>query len=223
MIRPVAAEWRFPAVALSGHTLWPMTTPIENPTDGQGSFVKWRNRIIGGLILAAVLWLTYVILAAFIPRWWAQRIAEMVSGSFGKGIWYGLVLGAVCTAVPLFLLLFSIMIWKKRAGRFIAGALAILAIVTAVPNLMTLTIVLGNSNAAHAGERILDVDAPGFRGACLAGAIIAAVIFAGVAFLVARRGFRRHRAVKQRAKQENQGVPVQKPTEPSTPVQPGDI
>ncbi|WP_067518512.1 permease [Nocardia uniformis] len=200
-----------------------MTTPSEYPTDDKGSFVKWRNRIIGGLILAAVLWLTYVILAAFIPRWWAQRIAEMVGGGFGKGIWYGLILGIVCTAVPLLLLLSSVMIWKKRAGRFIAGAMAILAIVTAVPNLMTLTIVLGNSNAAHAGERILDVDAPGFRGACLAGAIIAAALFALVAFLVVRRGLRRHRAIKERSAPEKQSAPAQKSAEPATAPDPGGL
>lgn len=200
-----------------------MTTPSETPTDGRSSFTTWRNRIIAVLILAVVVWLAYLILAAFIPRWWAQRIAEMVHSSFSKGIWYGLVLGVVCTALPLFLLLFSTMVWKKRGGRFIAGMLAVLAIVTAVPNLMTLTIVLGDNTAAHAGERILDVDAPGYRGACLAGAIIAAVMFAFAAFLVTRRGIRRHRAARQLATQEKQSVPAQTTVEPPTPPQPGGI
>jgi uncharacterized membrane protein YccC len=49
------------------------------------------------------------------------------------------------------------------------------AILLALPNLLTLGIVLGSGKAAHAGERTLDVDAPGFRGATL-GAVIAAVI-----------------------------------------------
>jgi hypothetical protein len=33
-------------------------------------------------------------------------------------------------------------------------------------------VVLGNGGAAHAGQRIMDVDAPAFRGATLVGAII---------------------------------------------------
>jgi hypothetical protein len=36
--------------------------------------------------------------------------------------------------------------------------------------------VAGNSKAAHAGERIMDVDAPGFRVATAIGAISAAVV-----------------------------------------------
>ncbi|MBF6239652.1 permease [Nocardia otitidiscaviarum] len=197
-----------------------MTTPIEQPTEGRSSFATWRNRIIGVLVLALVLWLAYLVLAAFIPRWWAQRIAEMVHSSFSKGIWYGLVFGLVCTAVPLFLILFSTMVWRKRGGRFVAGALVVLAIAVAVPNLMTLTIVLGNSSAAHAGERILDVDAPGFRGACLAGAIAAAILFALTAFLLARRGFRRHRAVKQRAAQEKAQLTADAPDPAPAPSEP---
>ncbi|MEV6773052.1 permease [Nocardia sp. NPDC051030] len=201
-----------------------MTTPSEVTTPGgdvperkHSSFVTWRNRIIAGVIVAVVLWVSYLILAAFIPRWWAQRIAENVHGSFAKGIWSGLAMGAVCTAVPLFLLLLAVLIRGKRGGPFIAGAAAVLALAAAIPNLMTLTIVLGNSNAAHAGERILDVDAPGFRGAALVGAIAAAVLFLLVAFLLVRRRFRRHRAEKQRTEPEKPRVSTEPPMNPAEP------
>ncbi len=52
---------------------------------------------------------------------------------------------------------------------------------------MTLGIVLGTGNAAHAGERILDVEAPAFRGATLAGALIALGMIGFVAFLMMSR------------------------------------
>ncbi len=66
-------------------------------------------------------------------------------------------------------------------------------IAIAIPNLMTLSIVLGNNNAAHAGERILDVDAPAFRGASLVGAIAAvAILLIAVALIGRRRWRRRH-------------------------------
>ncbi|WP_405162381.1 permease [Nocardia sp. NBC_01499] len=166
-------------------------------TDGQleqkSTGPAWKTWAIGGLAVLAILFIAYFILSAFIPRWWAQRIAEMVNGSFAKGIGWGLVFGGVCTVIPLFLLLFALRVWRRRAGRFMAGAAAVIAVLVAIPNLMTLTIVLGGSNAAHAGQRILDVDAPAFRGATLAGAIAAAAIFlAALALIVVRWWQRRH-------------------------------
>ncbi len=160
---------------------------------------KWRNRIIAVLAVVAALVVAYFILASFIPRWWAQRIAAMSGhGSFAKGIWSGLALGFLCTLVPLFLLLGVVTMWRRRGGRFLAGGAAVLAVATALPNLMTLTIVWGSSNAAHAGERVLDVDAPGFRGASLIGAIVSAALFLLVLFLRVRGRLRTHRTGKHR-------------------------
>ncbi|MFX0573818.1 permease [Nocardia nepalensis] len=147
---------------------------------------RWRNRIIALLVSAVVLVVSYFVLAAFIPRWWAQRIADLSHGSFAKGIGWGLTFGTLCTAVPLILLLIAPLVWRRRYGRYIAAVSAAAALVTAIPNLMTLTIVLGDGNGAHAGQRILDVDAPGFRGATLLGAIVAALVVLGVGFLVTR-------------------------------------
>ncbi|WP_280451353.1 permease [Nocardia cyriacigeorgica] len=158
--------------------------------------MSWRTRIIAGAALVVVLIVAYLILAAFIPRWWAQRVGEMVGGSFSKGIGWGLVYGGLCTAIPLFLLLVAVLVWRRRGGKVIAGGAVVLALVFAIPNLMTLTVVLGGNNAAHAGERIMDVDAPAFRGASVAGAIIAVLIFVPVVYLVVRRGWRRRAEAK---------------------------
>lgn len=174
-------------------------TSSEVRPDGKSSASVWRNRIIGGAALFVAVVVTYLILAAFIPRWWAQRLAEMVNGSFAKGIGWGLLLGGMCTLVPLLLLLFAVLMWRKRAGKFLAGAAAVLAVLVAIPNLMTLTIVLGGNNAAHAGERILDVDAPAFRGACLVGAVLAVLFFLGAVYLATRREMRRRKAAEQNA------------------------
>jgi hypothetical protein len=66
-------------------------------------------------------------------------------------------------------------------------------VLLAAPNLLTLGIVLGNGNGAHAGDRILDVEAPAFRGATLAGALIAAGCLAAAWYLLfsRRRAWRR--------------------------------
>src|SRR5690625_2253371 len=39
-------------------------------------------------VFVAVLTLYYV-LASFLPRWWAQRIVDLVGGSSGLGMWWG--------------------------------------------------------------------------------------------------------------------------------------
>lgn len=145
---------------------------------------------------AVVLVIAYLILSSFIPRWWAQRLASVVHGSFTQGIWWGLVYGLVFTLAPLLLVLLAVRVWKRKGGKFIAGASVIIALLLAVPNLMTLTIVLGGNNAAHAGQRILDVDAPAFRGACLVGAIVAGLIFLLVLALMGKRGLTRRKAAK---------------------------
>lgn len=142
----------------------------------------------GGLVLVLVLG---YIASATVPRWWAQQVGEQVEGSITTGIFVGLFYGFVFTLLPLALLL-AVGTWR-RTWRAVAVALG-LAVLLALPNLMTLGIVLGNGNAAHAGERILDVEAPAFRGGSLAGAAIAVLLVAYVIYLRASRRRARDRA-----------------------------
>ena len=149
----------------------------------------WAKKTLVVVVTLAVLVIAYFVLAAFVPRWWAQRIAGLAEGGFARGILWGLSFGLLCTAIPL--ILFAC-IWQGRRWkhhRVLQILLAVAALVIALPNLMTLSIVLGGSNAAHAGERILDVDAPGFRGASLVGAIVGAL--ACVIFFVAVNRYRK--------------------------------
>lgn len=161
-------------------------------------WARWRGRIFAAIAVLLALVAVYFVLSAFIPRWWAQRIADMSGhGSFTKGIGSGLALGLLCTGIPLLLAMWAFLIRGRRGGKFFAGVLTLLAVLIAIPNLMTLTIVLGTSNSAHAGERVLDVEAPGFRGATAIGAIVALLIFLLVAFFVVRAWRRRVKAEKQ--------------------------
>ncbi|KAA0021049.1 permease [Antrihabitans cavernicola] len=158
----------------------------DRATTVKAGMASWLKRLIAIAIIVVILVITYFILAAFIPRWWAQRAGRMSDGSFAKGIAWGSIWGGASTLIPLLLLLVAGLVFRKRGGKVIAGLAALLALAAAVPNLMTLVVVLGNNDAAHAGERIMDVDAPGFRGASLIAAIVAALIFLGIAFLVAK-------------------------------------
>jgi hypothetical protein len=70
---------------------------------------------------------------------------------------------------------------------------------------LTLGIVIGDGSAAHAGERILDVDGPGFRGGTLVGAIIGFVLAAMFAYVAGsrRRNKRRVRDLREQASAED--------------------
>ena len=145
---------------------------------------NWSRRLIVAAIVLGVVLLTGLIAVSTIPRWWAQRIGEQVDGSIVTGTFVGLFYGFVFTLAPL-LVLAAVFRWR-RTWRALVIALAVAAVL-ALPNLMTLGIVVGRGNAAHAGDRILDVEAPAFRGGTLAGALLAAGLVGLVAYLVVSR------------------------------------
>ena len=156
--------------------------------DGEGR--RWLRRGILGILVLAVLIVLAFLGAAFLPRWWAHRVAHQVNGGMTTGIILGLFYGFVFTIVPLFVALRA---FRRRRSWKVAATLAVLVILLAGPNLLTLGIVIGSGHAAHAGERTLDVDAPGFRGASLAGAIVAVLALTGIEYLLVSRRWQRRK------------------------------
>jgi hypothetical protein len=143
-----------------------------------------------GLVAAGALFLIGLAGAAFLPRWWAQRIGDQVQGSIAAGWLVGLVYGFIFTLGPLLVAWLALRLfesWRLRVAGLVVG------LAVASPNLLTLGIVLGSGSGAHAGDRILDVEAPGFRAATLVGALAAAGCVGGAWYLLAsrRRAWRR--------------------------------
>jgi uncharacterized membrane protein YciS (DUF1049 family) len=136
---------------------------------------RWAKRTLVTILVLVGLVGAWLLGAAFLPRWWSHRIGDQANGSFTGGILVGLFYGFVFTALPLAMLRFTF--HKRRPWKTWAWMFGV-AVLLALPNLLTLGIVLGGGKAAHAGERTLDVDAPGFRGASLGGAIAAVVALA---------------------------------------------
>lgn len=150
---------------------------------------SWGRRAVwvaAGVVVAIML---YLIGAAVLPRWWAQRVASVVDGSLTVGALYGLFIGFVFTALPLGSLALAVRLrrrvrsWKGWAGWLVAAA------VLAAPNLMTLGVTLGNGDAAHDGDRILSVEATGFRTWSVVGAALAGVVAVALGYLVTTRGW----------------------------------
>ncbi|MGW8816310.1 hypothetical protein [Gordonia terrae] len=157
--------------------------PVK-PTAGERANAVVKKVVIG-LVIAALLVVTYFILEAFLPRWWAGQIGQRVEGSFSRGIGTGLVLGIVCTFLPV--LFFTLaFVNRSRMKNVPTIMFAVLGVIVAIPNLLTLTVVAGGGNGAHAGERIFDVDAPGFRAATAWGVIIGVVLAIGVGYFIWR-------------------------------------
>ena len=188
---------------------------MSTQTSDEPRLRVWAKRALVALVVVGLLVLAGFLAAAFIPRWWAHRIGDQVNGSIVGGIFLGLFYGFVFTALPLFVL------WRgfrrRRRWQVWAGWLGA-AVVLALPNLFLLGIVLGSGNAAHAGDRTLDVEGPGFRGGSLAGAIVAVVVFVLLQYVLISG--RRHRGEVRRLKQrlktaEQAGEAADQPPPPS--------
>ncbi|MFZ2176810.1 MAG: hypothetical protein WAW17_22790 [Rhodococcus sp. (in: high G+C Gram-positive bacteria)] len=161
------------------------------PTPARSGLPVWAKKAIAIAVAVALLVIAYFVLAAYLPRKWAQSVGGLADQSFSAGILWGLLFGALCTLVPLLLFRWAWRLFRRRRFKPLQIGLLIAGIVVMVPNLLTLGVVLGTNSAAHAGERIMDVEAPGFRGASLAGAIIAVLVFVavvGLSYTYRKRG-----------------------------------
>jgi hypothetical protein len=141
-------------------------------TRGVGAGPNWTRRIVLGLAALAVLAFTYFLGVTLLPRWWAHWIGDRVDGGIVGGWFLGLTIGLLFTLLPLVIARQVV----RPVGLRTRIALVVTGLVVAFPNLLTLVIVLGSGNGAHAGERILDVEGPGFRAGSAVGAILAVVL-----------------------------------------------
>jgi hypothetical protein len=172
---------------------------MTEPRAPSAPTTDWKHRLFvwGGITVAVLLGL--LIGAAFIPRWWAQRVGDQANESFAGGIMLGIFYGFVFTVLPLLLIIWGIR--RRRSGRmwlWILGGAALLAL----PNLFTLGIALDLGSGAHAGDRTLDVEAPGFRGATLGGALLGVAAIAFVWYLLSSRRRARSRLRAQEDRPE---------------------
>lgn len=146
------------------------------------------------LVTIVLLALAGLLAVTWMPSWWAHRVGDVADGKWTSGTFAGLTCGFVFTAIPLLMLR---RVFARHGG--IAGRLVwlLLAVLFAAPNLITLGIVLGNGNSAHAAERTFDVEAPGFRNATTIGAAVAVVFVVMLWALLASRR-RRARQLRER-------------------------
>lgn len=139
----------------------------EGPGARTGAEI-WVRRIVVVLVLLVVALVVYGLLAAALPRWWAQRVGGQVDGRMTVGIFWGLFYGFVFSFLPV------LVVWQVRRP-FLKWpwkiGVALVAVALAAPNWLTLSISLGDNSASDAGWITLVNEAPGFQWATLFGAI----------------------------------------------------
>lgn len=191
-------------------------TPAQ--LERRNTIVRFAVFVLVGAILTVLL---YFLLSALIPRWWSQLVGRQVSGRISNGILLGLIYGFVFSFLPLIVLAQA----RHRAFSWPAkGLIVLIAAVLTAPNLMTLGIAIGTSPAAQAGDRTMDVTAPGFRYASLWGVVLgtlAAVVVVTVSILWERRS-RELKLLRARVDQLEQELPpaLPLPDQPSEPAKP---
>lgn len=140
--------------------------------------IAWRHYLVLGVILVVLAAVLLIFMTSFLPRWWAQKVGQQTNATFGGGVGWGLFYGFVFTLFPLMVAgLAFVRRWKSVIVRVV---FIVVGVLLAAPNLITLGIVVGTGSAAHGAERVLDVNAPWFRGSTLIGALIAVLVAAAL-------------------------------------------
>lgn len=133
---------------------------------------NWKVQLLLGVIELLILLAIYAIATIFMPVWWATKISSNSAGSATGGWFSGFSIGFVFTLIPI-LVLWQVR-YRKLSWRW-RGAIAILAVVLALPNWLTLGIFWNPSDAALKAQAILNTGATWFGSASRVGAISAAV------------------------------------------------
>jgi hypothetical protein len=148
---------------------------------------RWVVRVVLILLAIAVGLIAWQVFKSAVPREWSHWVGAKVDESQLRGLAGGLGTGFVFTVVPL-----SLVFQIRR--RFFSWAwraiVVVVALVVATPNWLTLWVAVGTSDAARAARATLDVKAPWFQGASLAGAIAGALLvmlISGTSMVMKRR------------------------------------
>jgi hypothetical protein len=154
--------------------------------------------VVLALVLGGIL--VVVVAATALPRWWAQRVGDQVDGDLTSGLVIGFMYGFLATLLPLLVLGVVLRYFRRSWVAWLAGVC--LALLLAAPNLLTLWIVLGVGDGAHAGDRTLDVNAPWFRGGMVFGVVTALCLTAFVGYVVVSRRRARDHARRLEAERD---------------------
>ena len=120
----------------------PSTTTASRKSDPKP---RWGLRLGLGAAALVLLAIVYFVVRLFLPVWWATRIGNQTQGSITSGILLGLIYGFVFTFVPL------LIAWQARYKKVSwpwKSVIVLVAVLVAIPNLLTLSIYANSSSSA---------------------------------------------------------------------------
>lgn len=156
----------------------PTTAAERPPQSPTATKPRWGLRIGLGAAGLALLAVAFLLIRLFLPVWWATRIANQTQGSLSGGLLLGLTYGFVFTFIPL------VIAWQARYKKISwpwKWAIIGVAVLVALPNLLTLGIYLNSSGAAQKARLMIDTSAIWFPSWSIGGAVAGALLFAGIA------------------------------------------
>ena len=139
---------------------------------------RWGLRVGLGVAALVLLVIVYLVVRLFLPVWWATNIGNQTQGSVTSGIILGLVYGFIFTFVPL------LVVWQARYKKVSwpwKAAIVLVAVLLAIPNLLTLSIYANSSSSAAKARSMIDISATWFPSWSIGGAAAALVLFVGIA------------------------------------------
>jgi len=160
-----------------------------------GPPVSWGNRVIALVVVLVALVAGWFVAAGSLPSWWARRVGGVSDGSGVIAVAAGLACGVAFTVLPLLLVR---VVLGRRPGFATRIVALVVAVVLALPDLVTLMTTIGADEQTRTARQVLDLLAPGFRGATLAGAVLGAVAVLAVWVLLASRRRRGRRLAAAR-------------------------
>lgn len=192
--------------------------PAPSPTQttqqpAPGPKPRWGLRIGLGAAALVLVSIAFIVARSFMPVWWATRVTSQTQGSLSGGLLLGLSYGFIFTFVPL------LIGWQSRYKKVSwpwKSVILGLAVLVALPNLLTLGIYMNSSGAALKAQMMIDTSATWFPSWTLGGAIAGLVLFIGIAVfwhLWRSRG-RKMKVLQQEAKARSTPAPAARQAEP---------
>jgi len=172
--------------------------PDQRDRDGRGgSAARILNGLVLILVLVALAVLAYGTARDFFPRRWAEEVVRVVNGSLLRGLGAGFGVGLVFTLIPVLLLAQvrrRILSWTSRA------IIAVVAVILALPNWLTMAVALGTTKSAVDGRVLLTESGPGFRVGSAGGSLVGLLVALVLVGFSLRLGHRRRQVAELRAK-----------------------
>lgn len=156
--------------------------PARAGQDWFSRLILWSAAIVVGLALL-------VIAAAYLPGWWAHRVADVAAGNQVAAVLGGLACGAVFSILPLLAARSAFRPRLRWSGRLVR---LLEAVLLTVPVLLTLGVATRGGRDGEVARGVLDVQAPGFAVSTLIGVVLGAALVVASWVLLAGRRRRLH-------------------------------